>query len=125
MSGRSLELGIIGPTPDDLERAPVLSSWIAIHDPQHSGAILVGVHTGHPTIEGALINTSRLCGIDAYKTWARTASRWYRLNDPATSEDFVELFGKKAETLSFLMLEFWEAQAIIAEYQTFEGLRDV
>lgn len=125
MTSRSLELGITGPTPDDLEHATALSSWIAIQDPQHSGAILVGLHTGHPTIRGPLINTSRLCGIDTGKAWARSASRWYRLNDPATSENLVEQLGQKAAILDVFMLEFWEIQALIAEHQTYEGLRDV
>lgn len=120
----SLELGITGPTSDDLERAPVLGPWIAIRDHQCGGAIMIGRQAGHPTLKGPLINTSRLCGIDSRKTWARTSSRWYQLGNPTSADTLFEGLGPKAAELEYLALEFWQVQALIAEDQMYEGLRD-
>ena len=124
MSGRSLELGITGASPDDMKRAPVLSPWLAIRDPECGEAILIGLQTGHPTVKAPLISTSRLCGIDAEKRWARTASRWYRLGDPATADTVLRKLGPKAAILQHLALEFWQVQALIAEEQVYAGLRE-
>ena len=125
MTSRSFELGISVPTSDDLKNAPTLSPWIAIRDPEYGGAILVGMQTGHPTLRGPLISTSRLCGIDASRTWARTVSRWYRLNDPATADNLTERLGRKSAGLKARALEFSELQALIAEDLVREGLKDV
>ena len=125
MTRRSLELGKRGPTPDDLGNAPMLSPWIAIKDPQCGGAILVGLQTGHPFLKGRLINSSRLCGIDINKTWARTASRWYRLDEQATEDDLGEQLGGKVAALKHLMLEFTQVQDIVARDQADAGFGDV
>jgi hypothetical protein len=124
MAIRSLELAITGPSPDDLAHAPVLEPWIAIRDPQCGGAILIGKQAGHPTVQVPLISTSRLCGIDAERTWARTASRWYKLGDPISADSLFEGLGPKAARLVHLALEFWQVQALVAEDQMYEGLRD-
>ena len=71
-----------------------------------------------------LINTSRLCGIDTEKTWARTASRWYRLNDPATSENMVQKLGTKAAVFKHLTLQLSQVQALVEEEVINEGLGD-
>ena len=125
MTRRSLELGKRGPTPDDLGNAPMLSPWIAIKDPQCGGAILVGLQTGHPFLKGRLINSSRLCGIDINKTWARTASRWYRLDEQATEDDLGEQLGGKVAALKHLMLAFTQVQDVVARDQADEGFSDV
>lgn len=125
MTRRSLELGKRGPTPDDLVDAPMLSPWIAIKDPQCGGAILVGLQTGHPFLKGRLINTSRLCGIDISRTWARTASRWYRLAEQATEDDLDEQLGGKVAALKHLMLAFTQVQDVVARDQADEGFSDV
>lgn len=124
MKGRSLELGLTGASPGDLKPAPILSPWIAIQDPRCGGAILIGTQAGHPTLKGSLINTSRLCGIDPGKAWARTASRWYRLGHPATADTILRLLGPKVAALQHLALEFRQVQALIAEDQIYAGLRD-
>lgn len=125
MTRRSLELGKRGPTPDDLGNAPMLSPWIAIKDPQYGGAMLVGLQTGHPVLKGPLINTSRLCGIDIDRTWARTASRWYRVDDPASSKDMVERLGDRVAGLEHLMLDAQEVIAFVERDLINAGLRDV
>lgn len=127
MTRRSLELGKRGPTPGDLVDAPMLSPWIAIKDPQCGGAILVGSQTGHPFLKGQLINTSRLCGIDIDidRTWARTASRWYQLGDPASSKDMVERLGDRVAGLEHLMLDAQEVIAFVERDLINAGLRDV
>ena len=125
MTYRSLQLGRAGPAADDLESAPMLSPWIAIRDPQCGGAILVGLQTGHPFLKGRLINTSRLCGIDINKTWARTASRWYRLDEQATEDDLGEQLGGKVAAFKHLMLEFTQVQNVVARAQADAGFSDV
>lgn len=124
MAIRSLGLGMRGPSPDDLAQAPVLGPWIAIRDPHCGGAILIGRQAGHPTVQGPLISTSRLCGIDAERTWARTASRWYKLGNPISADSLFEGLRPKATGLEHLALEFWQVQALVAEDQIYEGLRD-
>lgn len=125
MTRRSLELGKRGPTPDDLGNAPMLSPWIAIKDPQCGGAILVGLQTGHPFLQGRLINTSQLCGIDINGTWARTASRWYQLNEQVTEDDLSEQLGEKVQGLKHLMLEFTQVQDVVARDQADAGFSGV
>lgn len=125
MARRSLELGKRGPTADDLGNAPMLSPWIAIKDLQCGGAILVGLQIGHPFLQGRLINTSRLCGIDNDKTWARTASRWFRLAEQATEDDLGEQLGEKVQDLKHLMLEFTQVQDVVARDQADAGFSDV
>lgn len=122
---RSLQLSLIGPTSDDLERAPLLSPWIAILDLQYGGAILVGKQTGHPVLKGQLIKTSRLCGIDGGQTWARTVSRWYRLKNPTIPENRVEQLGAKAAVFKDLMLHSRQLQAFVAKDQANAGFSDV
>jgi len=124
MTGRSLELGIKGPFSYDLEQAPMLGPWIAIRDPQYGGAILIGMQVGHPTLKGPLINTSRLCAIDSGKAWARTASRWYRLDNGGTTDNGLRPPAPKMAALQHHALEFWQVQALIAEDQIYAGLRD-
>ncbi len=125
MTRRSLKLGARGPKPDDLQSAPMLSPWVAVRDMQFGGAILVGLQTGHPTLTGRLINTSRLCGIDPGQAWARTASRWYRLSDPASSRNMVEQLGQRAAQFKGFVLDLPEVRAFIARDQVDAGFSDV
>ncbi|MFX0547338.1 DUF6634 family protein [Roseovarius sp. S1116L3] len=90
MRKRSLRLAWNGPTASDLARAPVLSHWLVILEPRMIGLALMGSAPDHPTCVGELIATSRLCGICKDGTWARTASRWYRLEHPFTLDAFME-----------------------------------
>ncbi len=117
---RSLKLAMLGPSRDDLDHAPTLSHWIAIRDIQFGGAVLVGTPGGHPTLQCALIHTSRLCGIAADQTWARTTSRWYRLGSPAGATDLFEWFGLSGVQMA---LEPCQIQAMITKDQEEEGFR--
>ena len=54
------------------------------------GLTLMGSAPNHPICVGDLIVTSRLCGICKDGTWARTISRWYRLEHPATLDAFMD-----------------------------------
>lgn len=76
---RSLNLGFAGPTETDLATAPILSGCVAVLDRLFGGAVLIGTPQGHPICKGPLSNTSRLCGIDPMGLWARTTTRWYKL----------------------------------------------
>ena len=81
MTLRSLRLGMRGPEPFDLAQAPFLSPWYPLRDPHFGGAILIGIQTGHPSLSGHLINTSRLCGMGAHCNTlvsARRARRAFR-----------------------------------------------
>lgn len=68
------------PSPEVLADAPVLRDWAAALEP--SGVpCLVGTVTGHSMLEdGRRICTSMLIALDPGGTWARTWSRWYRLD---------------------------------------------
>lgn len=117
---RSLKLAMLGPSSDDLDHAPTLSHWIAIRDIQFGGAVLVGTPGGHPKLQCAMIKTSRLCGIAADQTWARTTSRWYSLEPQAETNDLSEQFGLWDVQIA---LEPLQIEAIIAEDQKEEGMR--
>ncbi|WP_324755188.1 DUF6634 family protein [Roseovarius sp. Pro17] len=90
MRKRSLRLAWDGPSAGDLDRAPVLSHWLAAMEPRMIGLALMGSASNHPKYVGDLIVTSRLCGICKDGTWARTISRWYRLEDAATLDTFMD-----------------------------------
>ncbi len=90
MRKRSLRLAWDGPSANDLARAPVLSHWLAVMEPRMIGLALMGSAPNHPICVDDLIVTSRLCGICQEGTWARTISRWYRLEHPATLDAFME-----------------------------------
>jgi len=121
MQERSLELGMAGPGSGDLDDAPTLTHWIAIHDPDYGGAVLLGTPTGHQTCIGPLTRTSRLCGLDEAGNWARTASRWYRLSVPETADAMIERHGERFAGISSLALKMWQVQARIAYDQKRAG----
>ncbi len=125
LTNRSLQLGVEGPADHDLEAAPLLNPWTAIRDPQCGGAILLGIQSGHPTLKCRLINSSRLCGIAADQSWARTASRWYRLKEEVTTEDLVERLGHQVGGLEHLTLDAREVKAFVERDQIDAGVRDV
>lgn len=125
MTLRSLRLGLRGPEPVDLNQAPFLSPWHPIRDPDFGGAILIGIQTGHPTLEGHLINSSRLCGMCSEGKWARTATRWYQLGERARPSDLRRLSQQNASCLSTLGLTLPEVQQDIATDRVLAGLSDV
>lgn len=93
MHSTSLERGAVGPSADDLSTAPLLSNWIVIRDTLNGGVRLVGTPNGHPTCQGPIMRSSRLCGLDPAGTWARTISRWFRLEQHLTAATFSKLHG--------------------------------
>ena len=123
MQERSLELGLAGPSSDDLDDAPTLTHWIAIQDPEYGGAVLLGTPIGHPTCIGPLTRTSRLCRLDEAGTWARTASRWYRLSVPETADTMFERHGERVAGIGGLALKMWQVQARIADDQERAGFK--
>lgn len=68
------------PTPETLAQAPVLRNWLAAID--FAGVpCLTGTVTGHPRLkDGKRIFTSVLITLDPDGRWARSRSRWYRLD---------------------------------------------
>lgn len=117
MRERSLEAAVIGPSPDALAQAPLLSRWIAIETREANGAMLIGSAPDHPVCEGTLIATSRLCGIAEDGSWARTTSRWYRLEHPATLEEILQRHAKESHGVPVVPLKLWQALAIAAREQ--------
>ncbi|WP_152541118.1 DUF6634 family protein [Sulfitobacter noctilucae] len=125
MTNRSLRFSMLGPTSGELKDAPLLQPWAAIRDPQFGGAILLGIQSGHPTLRSRLINTSRLCGIAADQSWARTASRWYRVQNLLRQEDLVDRLGHQVAGLEHLTLDAWEIRAFVERDQIDAGVRNV
>lgn len=78
---RAIAAAEAGPSEADLAQAPVLSDWKAAISPG-GNIMLWGEVTDHPLLGNASIHTSQLIAIDAAAGWARTASRWYRLEKP-------------------------------------------
>lgn len=76
---RAIAAAETGPTEEDLAQAPVLSNWKAAISPD-GHVLLWGEVTDHPLLGNASIHTSQLIAIDPEAGWARTASRWYRLD---------------------------------------------
>lgn len=70
------------PTTEELEKAPILNDWCAIHDADT--VILIGYVTGHPYIrDRGRARTSLVLQIQPEKGWARTWNRFYRLAAPS------------------------------------------
>jgi hypothetical protein len=70
-----------GPTPSDLEDAPILGNWERGARP---AACLLGNVCDHPILTGMgrPIVTSDVWVLAPDQGWARTLSRWYRLGLP-------------------------------------------
>lgn len=66
------------PTEEDLLTAPTLTGWARL--PQQV-PVIAGLVAGHPSVDG-FMTTSQVFASDG-RSWARTLSRWYRLDDPA------------------------------------------
>jgi len=78
---RAIAAAETGPSETNLATAPVLTNWSpAISSRGH--VILWGDVIGHPILDSDHITTSQLIAIDLAAGWARTASRWYRLEKP-------------------------------------------
>lgn len=80
------------PTADDLATAPVLTHWSA--GTYHGMTHLIGKVVAHPLLgtaiaEGKAIITSPVVAIDTNRRWARTVSRWYRLDHAYPNGDHV------------------------------------
>lgn len=66
------------PTEDEIEKAPILDQWCAIHDTDT--VVLIGYVTGHPHIrDEGRSRTSLVLQIQPEGGWARTWNRFYRL----------------------------------------------
>lgn len=75
-----------GPSPEDLQEAPLLDGWIAVAEIT-GNLCLLGKVEGHPSIGSGTISTSPLMKIDPEAGYARTVSRWYRLGRPMSETD--------------------------------------
>lgn len=65
------------PTAEDLASAVMIQGAIG----QRSVPCLIGVAANHPRLGNRLITTSQLFMVDPARRWARTLSRFYRLDD--------------------------------------------
>ncbi|WP_458098445.1 DUF6634 family protein [Roseomonas sp. WA12] len=75
--------GGIMPTPEELEASPALHAWQLTTRPV---PCLSGIGLGHPRLRQGPIVTTDVWVIDAGAGWARTLSRYYRLEAPALSQ---------------------------------------
>ena len=74
------------PDLETLKEPPVLRDWLAAIDPA-GVPCLAGTVKGHPRLQdGKRIYTSVLVALDAEGIWARSRSRWYRLDTEWNSE---------------------------------------
>ena len=117
MRQRSLKLAVIGPTPDDLAQAPFMTHWMVFQAPGAEGLIIVGTPAGHPYCVGSLTRTSQLCGLAEDRSWARSASRWYRLSDAVDFEEMLARHGDKIAGAATAVLPITEVQAMLAQEQ--------
>ena len=105
----SLDAGHAGPTPEDLADAPRLTAWRIVIEPGERVVRLHGRVTGHPEIDDPELTTSAVIALDAggsggdhgVEGWARTLSRWYRLDgasfrpaDPAARDAELATLGR-------------------------------
>ena len=67
------------PTPDELEDAPILDGYAVS---ETTLCCLVGQQSGHPDLQGKMIQTSELWCMAPELGWARTMTRFYRLGRP-------------------------------------------
>lgn len=115
MQPRALERGARGPSVEDLTSAPILKNWLIIWDQVERGAYLLGTPTGHPACRGPLIRSSPLCGLDSHGKWARTVSRWYRLQRMLAIGEFIALHGPAAAQFQERSISIDQALEIIRE----------
>ena len=72
-----------GPTSDELAAAPSLDLWrVPIDRRPYPMPVLWGDVSDHPKLGTDMITTSRLIALDRDAGWARSVSRWYRLDRP-------------------------------------------
>lgn len=74
-----------GPSRAELATAPVLQHWRPFRTLDGS-VVLGGYVSGHPVLRDGPVRTSGLLALDPDMSWARTVSRWYRLEYPASGE---------------------------------------
>lgn len=80
-SVEALQAALNGPQPEGEDRdAPVLDDYLFILEDQTT--TLHGRTRGHPRLGSAEIRTSLLIHVTQDQQWARTLSRWYRLENP-------------------------------------------
>ena len=121
MRMRSLEMAANGPAAKMLQGAPCLKHWLPVKDGGDRAAALVGLVHDHPILSTCWLRTTRLCGIDPGGKWARTNSRWYRLDEPSTLEHIAKQLGDRGRAVSGVALSLEEALARTRHAQATEG----
>lgn len=116
MEAGSRALGARGPRPGDLDGAPLMSDWLIIWHPFWKTLVLVGSPSGHPTCKGRLMHSSPLCGIDIGGRWARTVSRWYRLEGMSNVEEFSAKYGVSLLSIERTTRSLAQAKVILAGF---------
>lgn len=125
MKLRSLELAANGPDNSKLQFAPTLEKWTTIQGRNDLSCSLIGHVSGHPILSIRWIRTSRLCGLDPDRRWARTTSRWYRLGRYAEPEHLSRILGpEKGRGILGAALPFHQALLRTEQEQAREGFRD-
>lgn len=86
-----------GPTPKDLEAAPLPHLWQAAAAQRTGLPLLWGCVAGHLLLRDGWIHTSPLIALGTDLGWAKTRSRWYRLGTPLNEveEKFTAHFEAK------------------------------
>ena len=75
----ALEEAAVGPSDSVLAAAPLLQLWQPVLIKRD--VCLSGLVTGHPLLPSDYITTSPLIALDPKLIWARTMSRFYRLDE--------------------------------------------
>lgn len=95
---RAIAAAEAGPSEADLAQAPILTNWSPAIS-LRGNIILWGEAIGHPILDSDHITTSQLIAVDPEAGWARTASRWYRLDRSidALNAELAESMNGKAK----------------------------
>ncbi|EYD74371.1 hypothetical protein Rumeso_04056 [Rubellimicrobium mesophilum DSM 19309] len=75
-----------GPTPEDLDREPIISPCSPALD-AHRALVIAGHVTHHPRLGVGWMRTSLLMGLNPKAGWARSWRRWYALGEPMAAEE--------------------------------------
>ncbi|MFC0386793.1 DUF6634 family protein [Muricoccus vinaceus] len=79
--------GGIGPTPEDLDVAPVVDYW---QWSARSMKTVIGILQGHPRLADGPVHTTEVWAVDLERRWARTLSRFYVLGDQHREDNHAD-----------------------------------
>lgn len=116
-----------GPTPKDLEAAPLLDLWQAAVAQSTGLPLLWGCVAGHPLLRDGWIHTSPLIALGTDLCWTKTRSRWYRLGTPLNEveEKFSAHFEAKGPGWHYIPASLSDHAMPIAGERLYRALAEV